>query len=71
MSFPAPLSAVARRLGNTVAVCRKAYIDPRVFDRYDSGETVRTSLRRMVSGTDPGEFVDRERIERAVLRLLG
>ena len=28
------------------------------------------SLRRMVAGTDPGEFVDRERIERAVLRLI-
>ena len=61
---------VAAYLSNTPAVCRKAYIDPRVFDRYDSGETIRTSLRRMVAGTDPGEFVDRERIERAVLRLL-
>jgi len=64
------LQAVAQRLGNTPAVCRKAYIDPRVFDRYDAGETIRDSLKRMVSGTDPGEFVDRERIERAVLRLL-
>jgi hypothetical protein len=27
-------------------------------------------LRRLASGTDPGEFVDRERIERAVLRLI-
>ena len=61
---------VAAYLSNTPAVCRKAYIDPRVFDRYDSGETIRSSLRRMVSGTDPGEFVDRERIERAVLRLI-
>jgi DNA topoisomerase IB len=61
---------VAAYLSNTPAVCRKAYIDPRVFDRYDSGETIRASLKRMVSGTDPGEFVDRERIERAVLRLL-
>lgn len=61
---------VATYLSNTPAVCRKAYIDPRVFDRYDSGETIRNSLNRMVAGTDPGEFVDRERIERAVLRLL-
>ena len=61
---------VAAYLANTPAVCRKAYIDPRVFDRYDSGETIRLSLRRMVAGTDPGEFVDRERIERAVLRLI-
>ena len=28
---------VADYLSNTPAVCRKAYIDPRVFDRYDSG----------------------------------
>jgi DNA topoisomerase IB len=61
---------VAAYLSNTPAVCRKAYIDPRVFDRYDSGDTIRTSLRRMASDTDPGEFVDRERIERAVLRLI-
>ncbi len=61
---------VAEYLSNTPAVCRQAYIDPRVFDRYDSGETIRDSLRRMVSGVDPGEFVERERIERAVLRLI-
>ena len=61
---------VAEYLSNTPAVCRRAYIDPRVFDRYDSGETIRRSLRRMVAGVEPGEFVDRERIERAVLRLL-
>jgi hypothetical protein len=31
---------VARYLGNTPAVCRASYIDPRVFDRYDSGLTI-------------------------------
>jgi DNA topoisomerase IB len=61
---------VAEYLSNTPAVCRRAYIDPRVFDRYDSGETIRGSLQRMVAGNEPGEFVDRERIERSVLRLL-
>jgi DNA topoisomerase IB len=61
---------VAEYLSNTPAVCRRAYIDPRVFDRYEGGETIRPALRRMVAGSDPGEFVDRERIERAVLRLL-
>jgi DNA topoisomerase IB len=61
---------VAGYLSNTPAVCRSAYIDPRVFDRYDSGETIRASLRRIVADRDPGEFPDRERIERAVLRLL-
>jgi DNA topoisomerase IB len=31
---------VAHYLGNTPAVCRASYIDPRVFDRYDSGLTI-------------------------------
>jgi DNA topoisomerase IB len=31
---------VARYLGNTPAVCRASYIDPRVFDRYEGGLTI-------------------------------
>ena len=31
---------VAAHLNNTPAVCRASYIDPRVFDRFDSGQTV-------------------------------
>jgi DNA topoisomerase I len=31
---------VARYLGNTPAVCRASYIDPRVFDRYQVGVTI-------------------------------
>jgi DNA topoisomerase I len=61
---------VADYLSNTPAVCRSAYIDPRVFDLFDSGETIRRSLKRIVSGSEPGEFPDREQIERAVLRLI-
>jgi DNA topoisomerase-1 len=61
---------VAEYLGNTPAVCRSAYIDPLVFDRFDSGETIRESLKRISGGHDPGEFPDREAIERAVRRLL-
>ncbi len=61
---------VASYLSNTPAVCRAAYIDPRVFDRFDSGQTIRSSLRRINADTDPDEFPERERIERAVLRLL-
>ena len=61
---------VADYLSNTPAVCRTAYIDPRVFDRFDAGETIHRSLRRIVADGDPGEFADRERIEAAVLRLI-
>ena len=31
---------VARYLGNTPAVCRASYIDPRIFDRYEGGLTI-------------------------------
>jgi DNA topoisomerase-1 len=61
---------VAAYLSNTPAVCRSAYIDPRVIDRFDSGETIRPALDREIDGADPGEFPDRERIEVAVLDLL-
>jgi DNA topoisomerase IB len=62
---------VAAYLGNTPAVCRSAYIDPRVFDRFDSGDTIRAAVERIARECDPHEFGDRERIEAAVLRLLG
>jgi DNA topoisomerase IB len=62
---------VAHYLSNTPAVCRASYIDPRVFDRFDSGTLLRTTLPRVIADAGPGEFVDRERIERAVIRLLG
>ena len=61
---------VADLLANTPAVCRRSYIDPRVFDRFDSGETIRPALRRITARTDSTGFPERERIERAVLRLL-
>jgi DNA topoisomerase-1 len=32
---------VARYLGNTPAVCRASYIDPRVFDRFDGNLTIK------------------------------
>jgi DNA topoisomerase-1 len=61
---------VAAYLSNTPSVCRSAYIDPRVIDRFDSGETIRSALDRAIDGSDPGEFPDRERIEEAVLDLI-
>lgn len=60
----------AEYLNNTPAVCRASYIDPEVFDRFNSGETVRPALKRIERRTDPGSFVDREKIEAAVIGLL-
>jgi DNA topoisomerase-1 len=52
---------VSHYLGNTPAVCRASYVDPRVVDRYESGVTVAGALRRL--GTQ-------REVERAVLDLL-
>ena len=62
---------VAEYLSNTPAVCRRSYIDPRTFDHFDSGETIHAALERIINRSDPSEFPDRERIEGAVLKLLG
>ena len=61
---------VAKFLNNTPAVCRASYIDPRVFDRFDVGETIAPSLRRLQRRSRADGFVEREAIERAVVRLL-
>jgi DNA topoisomerase-1 len=60
---------VAELLGNTPAVARRAYIDPRVFDRYLSGWTIAGALRR-AGDLDPTDNRGRARLERAVLDLL-
>jgi DNA topoisomerase-1 len=36
----AAIGRVAERLGNTPAVCRSSYIDPRVLDRFRDGKTI-------------------------------
>jgi DNA topoisomerase I len=43
---------VAFYLGNTPAVCRASYIDPRVFDRYQGGLTI---AERLAEVAEPGE----------------
>jgi DNA topoisomerase I len=60
---------VAILLGNTPAVARRAYIDPRVFDRYLSGWTIAAALERIPDLGDPNDRV-RAQIETAVLALL-
>jgi DNA topoisomerase IB len=36
---------VSEQLGNTPAVCKASYVDPRVVDHFDNGETVVEALR--------------------------
>jgi DNA topoisomerase I len=61
---------VAEYLGNTPAVCRSSYIDPRVIDLYDDGFTVATSLERLGAEADFGQPATHGVVETAVLRLL-
>jgi DNA topoisomerase IB len=61
---------VATYLGNTPAVCRASYIDPRVIDLYDSGVTVADALDRLGAHTPEGLPATHGRVERAVLDLL-
>jgi DNA topoisomerase IB len=60
---------VAELLGNTPAIARRSYIDPRVFDRYQAGHTIAgpiASLEELEVARDR----TRNRVERAVLELL-
>jgi DNA topoisomerase I len=61
--------AVAELLGNTPAVARRSYIDPRVFDRYRSGWTIAGALERMPDLDVSNDRV-RTKVERAVVDLL-
>ncbi len=60
---------VSEVLGNTPAVARRSYIDPRVFDRYQSGWTIGGELDRIGALRGPDDR-RRARLERAVLDLL-
>jgi DNA topoisomerase-1 len=59
---------VARYLGNTPAVARSAYIDPRVFDRFAEGYTVGPVLLEI--GDDMDATAIQGPVEEAVLDLL-
>jgi DNA topoisomerase IB len=59
---------VARYLGNTPAVCRASYIDPRIFDRFDSGLTIGGVLPVVAETNDMDSL--HGPVEEAVLDLL-
>jgi DNA topoisomerase I len=61
---------VAHHLGNTPAVARASYIDPRIFDRFNAGYTIEPALAEMVSRDDPDELPIQGPVEDAVLALL-
>jgi DNA topoisomerase-1 len=60
---------VSEVLGNTPAVARRSYIDPRVFDRFLCGWTIASELDRGAALNESGDQ-RRAVVERAVLDLL-
>jgi DNA topoisomerase I len=62
------IKTVAAYLGNTPAVCRASYVDPRVIDRFQTGVTIAGAIGR--AGPDLGKARVRARVENAVLELL-
>jgi len=83
VSSSAPTSTSARKraisrvvtevsvyLGNTPAVCRSSYIDPRVIDLYDDGVTIARSMERLGDGATFGQPATHGQVEAAVLRML-
>ncbi|MFC4694547.1 MULTISPECIES: DNA topoisomerase IB [Geodermatophilus] len=59
---------VSEHLGNTPAVCKASYVDPRVVDRYENGETVADALADLAGADDDREA--QKVLEQAVCRLL-
>ena len=64
------VTEVSHYLGNTPAVCRSSYIDPRIIDLYDDGVTITQSLARLGADADFGQPATHGPIEAAVLRIL-
>lgn len=69
----AAMREVADHLGNTPAVARASYVDPRLIERFEQGRTVLPALRRL-NGAAP-DSIDlsdesvRSTLEAAVIRL--
>jgi DNA topoisomerase IB len=59
---------VSHYLGNTPAVCRASYIDPRVFDRFDAGLTIEPALTYIGEMSDIGAL--HGKVEEGVLDLI-
>lgn len=60
------MKEVAEFLGNTPALARSAYVDPRVIEAYESGRTITNAARRSFRTSDERQAA----LERATLRLL-
>jgi DNA topoisomerase IB len=64
------MQEVAHYLGNTPAVARSSYVDPRVVDRYYAGLTIAHALEALGGEAAVGEPSTQGAVEQAVLELL-
>ncbi|MCI2237495.1 DNA topoisomerase IB [Paenibacillus sp. TRM 82003] len=64
------VAEVAEYLGNTPAVCRSSYVDPRVVDLFDDGVTIAPALQGLGEDAALGHPATHGAVERAVLDLL-
>jgi DNA topoisomerase-1 len=60
------MNEVAEFLGNTPALARSAYVDPRVIEAYEHGRTIRATTRRAYDNPDERQAA----LERATLKLI-
>jgi DNA topoisomerase IB len=61
---------VAGYLGNTPAVARASYIDPRIIELYEEGRTIASALGELGKDCDFGDLATRDHAEKAVVKLL-
>ena len=70
----AAMREVAEYLGNTPAVARASYVDPRLIEQFEQGRTVLPALNRLTGPTpnsaDLSDAGIRAAVEAAVIRLL-
>jgi DNA topoisomerase I len=66
----AAVRQVADHLGNTPAVARSSYVDPRVIERFESGRTVLPALRKLDAVALPDDDEQRAVVEQAVVQLI-
>ena len=61
---------VSYYLGNTPAVCRASYIDPRVFDAYEGGLIIRPTLEEAADAPEGELPIHHRAVEEAVIHLI-
>jgi DNA topoisomerase IB len=61
---------VAEYLGNTPAVARSSYVDPRVVDLFSDGITIAAVLAELGGAPNPQDAVAQRAVDAAVLEML-